>query len=294
VFLLIARIIRQALLLAALIGTLALSACSALKLGYEQTPLLLYWWLDGHVDFGNTQAPAVRQTLAQLHRWHRTTELPAYADVLGQLSQAAAHPIDAGQVCAFTTEVQHAMDRLARESIRQTAAIVSQLDERQRMHLERYWIDKNRQWEKDWLNSPADKRLHKRVDSAVERYEDFYGALTPAQTGIVKRHVQQSVWTPEWGQQERLRRQKDVLAALDRIRLEAMNSVQAEAVLLAVWQRWLQSPAAADRERLQSWSEQGCHHLAELHNSTSAEQRARAAKRLRAYEKDLRELTGRS
>ena len=43
----------------------------------------------------------------------------------------------------------------------------------------------------------------------------------------------------------------------------------------------------------QTLVQQACQSLAELHNSASAEQRQRAARRLRAYEQDLRELAGR-
>jgi hypothetical protein len=63
--------------------------------------------------------------------------------------------------------------------------------------------------------------------------------------------------------------------------------------LLGVWERWTRPPADVDRQRWQAWIDQGCRNLAELHNSTSTEQRQRAARRLRAYEKDLRELAGR-
>ncbi len=39
---------------ALLVGTFALaglSACSAIKIGYNNLPELSYWWLDGYVDF---------------------------------------------------------------------------------------------------------------------------------------------------------------------------------------------------------------------------------------------------
>ena len=67
---------------------------------------------------------------------------------------------------------------------------------------------------------------------------------------------------------------------------------QAELALMAVWQQWLVAPSEADRRVQQALVQQTCQNLAELHNSTSAEQRQRAARRLRAYEQDLRELAG--
>jgi hypothetical protein len=41
---------------------------------------------------------------------------------------------------------------------------------------------------------------------------------------------------------------------------------------------------------MQAMSQQACNNLTQLHNTTSAEQRQRAVRRIRAYERDLRDL----
>ena len=43
---------------------LALSACSAIKLGYNALPTLSYWWLDGYIDFSAEQAPQASGVMA--------------------------------------------------------------------------------------------------------------------------------------------------------------------------------------------------------------------------------------
>lgn len=293
-FPLLARIIRDRLSALVLLGALALTGCSALKVGYEQSPALLYWWLDSHVDFTDAQTPRARQALDQLQTWHRSQALPAYVALLGRMVSLAEGPVSEAQACQISQQVQTHMGRLAGEAARLAAPLAQTLDARQRQHLGAYWARKNVQWDQEWLQGPPEQRLQRRVDKAAERYADFYGALTPAQTALVRRHVQQSVWTPEWGQAQAQRRQRLLLDALTEIEQEALNTEQAEVRLRAVWGRMLSPASPADRERLQAWIDQGCQHLAEMHNSTSAEQRQRAARRLRAYEKDLRELAGRS
>jgi Family of unknown function (DUF6279) len=294
VFLLISRIIRQARLPLALVGLMLLGGCSAIKIGYEQTPTLLYWWLDKHVDFNGQQTPAARQALDDVQRWHRKQALPAYADLLARMAVAAQRDISAAQACTFFDEIEQHLDRLATESIAMTAPVVATLDAAQRDHLERYWTRKNEEWAEEWLEPPETRRLKKRSESAMERYEDFYGRLSPMQSEQIRQHLKDSVWTPQWGQQERYRRQKDLLDALDRIREQSLSASQAQAMLWPVWQRWLRPPAAVDQARMQAWRAQSCRNLAALHNSTSAEQRQKAVQRLRSYEKDLRELAGRS
>ncbi|MEN9889350.1 MAG: hypothetical protein RL559_1387, partial [Pseudomonadota bacterium] len=224
----------------------------------------------------------------------RRQELPAYVALLARMASLAEGPVTEAQACQISQEVQQHMGRLAGEAARLAAPLAQTLDARQRQHLSGHWARKNAKWDEEWLQGAPEQRLQRRLDKAVDRYADFYGALTPAQTALVRRHLQQSVWTPEWGQQEALRRQRLLLDTLAHIQQEAQGRGEAEARLRAVWSQTLNPPQPADRERLQTWIEQGCRNLAELHNSTSPEQRQRALRRLRAYEKDLRELAGRS
>ena len=107
---------------------------------------------------------------------------------------------------------------------------------------------------------------------------------------MFKAQLAQSPWTAEWGRQDRQRRQKDLLATLQRVSQGQMPVAQVENELWNVWQRWLKPPDAAGAALMQSMSQQACNNLTQLHNTTSAEQRQRAVRRIRAYERDLRDL----
>jgi dihydrodipicolinate synthase/N-acetylneuraminate lyase len=67
----------------------ALTACSAVKLGYGAAPELAFWRLDAYLDFDDAQAAQVRDDLATLHQWHRSNELPRYAALLEQAERLA-------------------------------------------------------------------------------------------------------------------------------------------------------------------------------------------------------------
>ena len=271
-----------------------LQGCSAIKLGYNQSPHLAYWWLDSQLSVDGAQSEQLREALQQLQRWHRDKELNTYADMLQKLQALSASDVQAQQVCEVWTQVDDALNRLMAQSIRLAAPIALQLQPRQLRHLSRHWDETNEDWEKEWLQGSARERTQRRLDKALTRYADFYGKLSEAQTELLRSQLQKSMWSSEWGRQERLRRQQTLLAALQRLQTAGTTVQQAEAVLQDVWQQWLQPAAAADRQVYKNWVSQSCRDLAELHNSTSAEQRQRAARRLRAYEKDLRELAGRS
>ena len=274
-----------------LTAVLWLQGCSAIKLGYQQLPSLSYWWLDSAVSFSDPQAAQAKDALAQLHRWHRSEELPAYADLLKRLAAQTAEPLQAQQVCRAWDEIDQAMDRTMRKAVGLAAPVAMALGPEQLNHLSQYWASKNQDWDKEWAQGSASERLERRQNKAVERYSDFYGPLTPAQTAMVKAQLLQSAWTPEWGQRDRLRRHQDLLSALQKASQSSASALpKVEADLWAVWQRWLSPPDATGRAVVQKMVQQGCDNLAQLHNSTSPEQRQRAARRLRAYEQDLRDL----
>ncbi len=292
-FLLFSRIIRQRWLALSLASVLALTACSAIKIGYEQAPTLVYWWLDGHVDFEGDQPSQMREALDRLQRWHRQNELSPTADLLARLATLAQAPLGAEQACQLTREAERRADRLMREAVRTVAPLATRIHAHQIGHLSAQFDRKNTQWEEQWLDGPPHARLQRRLDRLVDRYADFYGSLSTEQVSMLRQQLERSVWTPEWGRRERLRQQRELLGALVRIEQENLGAKPAEALLLDVWERWMHPTAEVERQRWQALREQGCKDLAELHNTTSFEQRHRAVRRLRAYERDLRELAAR-
>jgi hypothetical protein len=172
----------------------------------------------------------------------------------------------------------------------QAAPVVTQLGPRQLSHLARHFETKNEAWDKEWLQGSAAERLERRTEKTLERYQSFYGDLTAAQTALIKTQVSQSPWQPEWGRQERLRREQELLSALRKLAQSDMPQEQAEAELWRVWQRWFMPPNETDRMVMQKMSQQACENLTQLHNTTSPEQRQRLVRKMRGYERDLREL----
>jgi hypothetical protein len=277
-------------ILLALAALLLLPACSAIKLGYQQLPTLSYWWLDNTVSFSGNQTPAAKEAIDKLYQWHRREELPGYAALLQRTAELSAGPVQPEQLCRLIDEVQVRLDTLMRQAVAQAAPVAMALGPRQLSHMARHWEQQNEEWEKEWLQGDTDARMERRLDRALSRYNSFYGDLSGTQIALIKAQLAQSPWTAEWGRRDRQRRQQDLLSALQRITQSKLTQAQAEAQLWGVWQRWLQPPDAGQRAVVQTLSQRACENLAQLHNTTTPEQRVRAARRLRAYERDLLDL----
>ncbi len=276
--------------LLAMTALLLLQACSAIKLGYQQLPTLSYWWLDSTVSFSGNQTPAAKEAIDKLYHWHRREELPGYAALLQRTAELSAGPVQPEQLCRVVEEVQARLDNLMRQAVAQAAPVAMMLGPRQLSHMARQWESKNEDWEKEWLRGDEAARMTRRLERMTGRYSDFYGSLTAEQTALIKTQLAQSPWTAEWGRQDRQRRQKDLLTTLRQVSQNTMPVAQAEAELWGLWQRWLKPSDPAGAALMQALSRQACSNLAQLHNTTSPEQRQRATRRIRAYERDLRDL----
>ena len=280
--------IRPLLAVAAL---LLLQACSAIKLGYQQLPALSYWWLDSTISFNSSQTPMAKEAIERLYQWHRREELPGYAALVQRATTLSAGQVMPEQLCRVIDEMQTRLDTLMRQAVVQAAPVALALGPRQLSHMAKDWDRKNEEWEKEWLQGDTAARLERRLDRTLSRYNSFYGDLSADQVELIKTHLKQSPWTAEWGRQDRQRRQQDLLSTLQRIQQNGTTKAQAEAQLWGVWERWLSPPHAGQRQFMQELTQRTCSNLAQLHNTTTPEQRVRVAQRLRAYERDILDLT---
>jgi hypothetical protein len=271
-----------------------LTGCSAVRLGYNKLPEIASWWLDSYIDFTDAQGPQAKVALQKLQAWHRKEELPAIAELLAQAQALAPQNITPEQACKIWEGAQIRIESFIQESGRLAAPIVSQLSAKQLKHLEKEWASRNEDWKKQWLQGTPDTRIKKRVDLAAERFNSFYGDLNTEQRQLLKQQFSQSVWTPEWGYQQRLKRQQDQLSALQAMSSEVtkpgMSLPQVEKMMQALMLQSVRPRDEAELSKQLQFEQRACQNLAQLHNTMSPAQRLKAQRKLKDYETDVREL----
>ncbi|MDB5860399.1 MAG: hypothetical protein JWQ76_4088 [Ramlibacter sp.] len=271
---------------------MGLGACSAIKLGYGTLPDLAYWWLDGYIDFNETQGPLARQEITRLHAWHRQQELPRLGEMLGRLEQLAPGSISPPQACAVVTEVQARMNGVADRAEPAMLGLATTVTARQLRHLERKYRNNNETFRKDWLDLPASELKDKRYQQMLERAEKIYGSLDEPQRVVLRQGIAQSMYEPQRILAERQRRQQDLLHTLRRMAEPGTATDSARTLLRAYLERVQHSPDAGYRSWQDALVQEGCRMFSAVHESTTAAQRQQAVRRLRAYQRDLRELSG--
>jgi hypothetical protein len=279
------RIIRAPLLVLLLL----LAGCNAMQTGYNNAPSLLYWWLDGYVDFNPGQADPVRDSLVSLQAWHRREELPAYATLLQRLQQDASLDITPEQACRQLDQARLHLQRLGTQTAMSMAPLIPTLQPEQLRQLARQLEKHDQKWREEWLDGTAEELLQRRLKRTVDRYEDFYGRLSETQRQYLRQRLAEVGYDARVVWAERLRRQRDLLRVLQEHR-NGDRPAHVEAELMAWVQRSFEPPDPATRAYLKGLVDQGCQTLARLHNGTSPEQRRRLAGKLQGYESDLRAL----
>ncbi|KNZ32561.1 MAG: hypothetical protein AD742_12215 [Methylibium sp. NZG] len=278
-------------MIAALCVVLALSAgCSALRFGYNQAPDLGYWWLDSYIDFDDAQTLKVRNGLTGWFAWHRSTQLPDYAQLLVRAQAEALADTTPARVCEWWATLSVRLDSAFERAVPVGADLMLSIGPKQVQHMERRYAKANGEFRSEFLQGDPAKRRKASVDRAIERAELLYGTLTDGQREQVARMVGGSPFDADLWFSERKRRQQDALQMLLRLNAEGAGRDKAEAALRAYIERWRRSPRDEYRRYAEGLADFNCSFAASLHNSTTAAQRQTAVQKLKGWEGDARAL----
>ena len=286
--LILRRIIRHAFAYLALVALVGLSACSTIKVAYNNSDDMMYWWLDSYADLQDNQKPFTREALADLQRWHRQQQLPEYVALLKRLQTLAPNDLTPAQVCAVTEEMKTSFVTLLGYVEPANAKLAAQLKPEQLRSIRQRFDKTNKTWKEDWLEPSANERLRYRTKQATNRLEDFYGRLDKPQREALHTWLSESSFDPALSFAERERRQADSLQTFQRMAQE--GSASAQALLRGLTERTLNSPNERYRSYNRALWNENCEGFAKFHNSTTPAQRQRLVESLRGYERDFKAL----
>ena len=225
-----------------------------------------------------------------MHKWHRAEELPRLAEMLRRMEQLVPGDITPAQACTFVDEFRQRMRALADRAEPAVVTLATGLQPDQVLHLEHKYEKNNEKFRDDWVKlTPAGQR-EKRYEQFLERSEMIYGRLEEPQREALRRDIERSIIDPRRILADRQRRQQDALQTLRQLLESKPDFDTARRQLRAYLARFENPPDAAYREYQEALIQEGCRSFAIMHNSTSLAQREAAVRRLRAYQRDLREL----
>ncbi len=222
----------QALLLIAVFALMA--GCSTVRFTYNQGDTLLYWWINSYVDLEGRQADIVRRDIDRLFAWHRQTQLPDYAALLNNFQRQLAGNITQADLIAAYREIRARTELTAYRAVPEMVTLAMSLRPEQLAQMERKFISKNEEFRRKNLTGSLEKRQRARFKKSLEQFELWFGNFSDEQEAALRiasdaRPMDSEIWLDE-----RMYRQRLILATLREIQQQKMNRQQATAAIQAL------------------------------------------------------------
>ena len=275
-----------------LVAVCGLAGCStALRLAYDQGPRLAFWWLDGYADFDEAQRAPVHDALDAWFEWDRRTQLPVYAGLLERAADEIARDAGAAQFCRYNDEARRLALRAFEQAVPAIVEIAPTLSEAQLAHIEQRFAKRNAEFRDDFrLDDSVAEQQRAALKRTRERAEMVYGSLDDAQRQRLARGLAASPFDAALWLDERMARQADIVATLRRLCRERLAPEQARQAVRDVALRIARSPRDGYRRYEAALTQYNCALAAEVHDTTTPEQRRHAVRRLEGWAGELREL----
>lgn len=192
---------------------LVLTGCVTLSFTYNHAERLLLWRIDRYFQLSSDQDGYLKARLAELHVWHRQTELPRYSEFLRQVHdrwQDGLSPEDIDW--AFDTFAK-LRTSLANRIASPGGAFLVTIDAKQLKRLERVVQREHRQWQAR-VGATPEERSAKRAKDGVSSLRDWLGPLTKEQERLTERLIKDMADTADDWFAYRMQRQNEFVQLL--------------------------------------------------------------------------------
>lgn len=274
---------------------LLLGGCSIVKLAYRNADTLTLRWLDRYVELDDTQSAWAKARIGELHAWHRTTQLPAYVNLLhAQRALVQQGGMTQADVLALNASISAQLDAMAMKALPDLAAITLQLRPEQISAIEAKFAKNNADFRKEFLEPDVEQQQESRYKTVLWLAEVLFGRFSSEQEADIRRRSDARPLMNELWMTERLTRQRDLLALLRRIQAEKppLESVKTLLKAHAVRATGIAHiPNPADRARAESAAAHAAQLGVAIVNMTTPEQKRRAVAKLTQWADDLNELS---
>jgi len=265
----------------------ALAACAAVKMGYNNGDTLTLIWINRYLDLDRNQDALVHERVQAWFHWHRTTQLPDYAGLAGEIEKRVGGPVTASEVAALETQIRLRWHRLVERTLPDAADLALTLRPDQFAKMERKFASNDDKYRTDWVDISPARRNHLLFHKALDRVEYWYGPLSPEQRATLRHAVEsQPVDTPLW-LSERQSREKELIALLRQISEQRPPRDTVIRLLGAYVARLETSPDPRHRSYMETLDQSNRELYALVANLATPSQREHAAAKLQGWVEDF-------
>lgn len=275
-------------LLAVLVISVSTSGCTT-KLAYDFLDWGLYWELKDYVKFTRDQRLLVKDEISQLIDWHRSEELPQYADQLEKLSKELKSGITVEQLEESYNNLRDSWQRIVIKTLPATVDIISNLNDEQVNDFFEMLIEKEGDDAKKIEKGTNARTLKKREAYVSKKIVDVIGKLNEDQKSLIAQWTLSMKPTKELSLAQAIQwrtRMQTVLA-------ERHNKQQLENNLMVLFANPDQLRSTSYRRVIEKNKRLIMQLLFDLNQTLTNQQRSKLVKKLKSYINDFRDLSDR-
>ena len=176
------RAIRKSLVI--LTSALLLSACS-LSFIYNNLGWLSEWYLDDYVALNKTQQKAFDKAFAELHLWHRKTQLNRYYQQLITFKEQVNKGLTEDDLNQHYSVINNYWFSLREQAKQPLMVLIQRLSDNQKKQILDAIADNNQRRIDDYEQIASEKWAAKQCENVQKQLKKWLGKLTTQQKSIV-------------------------------------------------------------------------------------------------------------
>ena len=206
-----------------LLLVVALAGCASLKFTYNNGDTLTYWWLNAYLDLDSEQSKFVKSDIDDLFLWHRKTQLKDYVQLLGTVQRQLAGNMSRADLVNDYHDIRDRSERLALKAVPDLADLARTVRPEQIAQMEKKFSSNNDTYRKKFLKGDVEKRQKARYQKTLEQLELWFGSFSNEQEAELRKASDARPLDNDMWLEERMLRQKKILATLRKIQQEKLS-----------------------------------------------------------------------
>lgn len=264
---------------------LLVTACSTVKIGYNNADWLLPWYIGNYFNLNAIQKEFVKEKVAYHLEWHRYNELPRYVRFINDAAPKITDGLTAEEYDWILAEIRSSYVKLAERILVDAAEILIRLSPEQIDDLQEKFFERAADFEKRSKRT-EEERIKLKQERTIERMEDWFGNLTEDQVILINELVRSLPDNSDLYKNDQRRRQKEFISLL---RDKPNREIFTERLRL-YFTDYNHGRPQHDAKLSEDYQQASKQMSLKIDAILSKEQKMRALDKIRAYEIDFKEL----
>jgi hypothetical protein len=269
------------------------AGCSSVRFTYNHGDTLLYWWLNNYLDFDSDQSGWVKKDIDNLFQWHRKTQLKDYVQLLQNGQRQLAGNLGPADLMSDYQDIKARSELLAYKALPELADLARSVRPEQIAQMEKRFAKNNEDYRKKFMRGDIEQQQKARFKKSMEQFDLWFGGFSPEQEAVLRKASDARVLDNNIWLDERIRRQKRIVAVLRKVQQEKLSKDATVSLLHNLVKELFDRFESPERKTFfDAYTDQTIQMILTAVRIATPAQKAHAQKRMQGWIDDFNTLAG--